>query len=367
MTTGSARPGLRDRWAGRLQDLWAERRAASDALLPLAWLFGGLAGLRRWSHRRGVIATHSLPVPVIVVGNLLVGGAGKTPAVIAIVALLRAAGWTPGIVSRGFGRERERAVLEVEATTEARLGGDEPVVLARRTGAAVVVGSDRVAAGHALLQSHPEVDIVVSDDGLQHIGLGRDVEVVVFDERGAGNGRLLPAGPLREQMPDAGAAPTANPKRIVLYNASAATTPLPGFVSRRSLAGIVPLAEWWRGLPATAGAIESLRGRPLVAAAGLARPERFFALLRDAGLTFSELALPDHFDYASLPWPGGTNDVVITEKDAVKLNPERRMSARIWVAALDFEPEAGFADALLSRLIRPPATTPSGANGNTPA
>jgi tetraacyldisaccharide 4'-kinase len=367
MTTGSLRPGSRDRWADRLQHVWAERSTASDALMPLAWLFGGMAALRRWLHRRGVIATHSLPVPVIVVGNLLVGGAGKTPAVIAIVALLRSAGWTPGIVSRGFGRERERAVLEVEATTEARFAGDEPIVLARRTGAAVVVGSDRVAAGHALLQAHPEVDVVVSDDGLQHVGLGRDVEVVVFDERGAGNGRLLPAGPLREPIPDAGSTLGANPKRIVLYNASAATAPLPGFLSRRSLGSIVPLADWWRGLPATPAVLENLRGRPLVAAAGLARPGRFFALLREAGLTFSELALPDHFDYASLPWPSGTNDVVVTEKDAVKLNPERRISARVWVAALDFEPEAGFADALLSRLARPSATTSSGANGNTPA
>jgi tetraacyldisaccharide 4'-kinase len=367
MKFGAASPDLRQRYAGRLQRVWRERGAASDALLPLAWLFGGATLARRWLYRRGVLVTHALPVPVIVVGNLLVGGAGKTPAVIAIAALLRAQGWTPGIVSRGYGRERESEVLEVDAATDARRAGDEPLVLARRTGAPVVVGRDRVAAGHALLQSHPDVDVLLSDDGLQHLGLGRDVEIVVFDERGAGNGRLLPAGPLREPMPDGGTSGVTTSGRIVLYNAEAPTTALPGFLGRRSLAGILSLADWWRGAAASADALESLRSRSVVAAAGLARPERFFAMLRQSGLTISELALADHFDFASLPWPIGTSDVVVTEKDAVKLTPDRRIGARVWVAALDFDPETGFADALLSRLSRPLARPPSESHGNTPA
>lgn len=367
MTTGSARTDLPHRWADRLERAWAGRGAVSTVLLPLSWLFERVVAMRRWLYRRGTLATHVLPVPVVVVGNLIVGGAGKTPTVIALVALLRAAGWTPGIVSRGFGREREAEVVEVDAASDARTAGDEPVLLARRTRAAIVVGSDRVAAGHALLQRHPEVDVIVGDDGLQHLALGRDVEIVVFDERGAGNGRLLPAGPLREAWLPAAASGLARPKRVVLYNAAAPTTPLPGFVSRRALGGLVPLADWWRGAPAQRALLDGLRDRRVVAAAGLARPGRFFALLRDAGLAIDELALPDHFDFASLPWPGGTGDVVVTEKDAVKLRPDRRIGARVWVAALDFEPEAGFADAVLSALGPRPATLSPASNGNTPA
>jgi tetraacyldisaccharide 4'-kinase len=358
--------GLHQRSAARLQRIWAERGAASGALLPLAWLFAGATAARRWLHRRGYLARHALPVPVVVVGNLLVGGAGKTPAVIAICALLRANGWTPGIVSRGYGRERENEVVEVVASTEAKRAGDEPLVLARRTGAPVVVGRDRVAAGHALLQAHPEVDVIVSDDGLQHLALGRDVEILVFDERGAGNGRLLPAGPLRE--PIAEAAPTGLHRvaTIVLYNAAAPTTPLPGFVGRRQFAGITPLADWWRGAPPSTEALDGLRSRKVVAAAGVARPDRFFAMLREAGLSIGELPLADHHDFASLPWPAGTEDVVITEKDAVKLAADRRISARVWVAALDFVPEPAFAEALLSLLPRL-TRSPDAPHGNTPA
>jgi tetraacyldisaccharide 4'-kinase len=366
MITGSVSTDLHDRWVGRWQRAWSERGAASSALLPAAWLFGGATAARRWLYRRGFMATHALPVPVIVVGNLLVGGAGKTPAVIAIATLLRAHGWTPGIVSRGYGREREGEVIEVGTTSDARRSGDEPLLLARRTGAPVVVGRDRVAAGHALLQAHASIDVIVSDDGLQHLGLGRDIEVLVFDERGPGNGRVLPAGPLREPMPHAVSTSGASAARLVLYNATAPTTPLPGFVSRRSLAGISSLADWWRGEAPSAAALDALRPRSVVAAAGLARPERFFALLRDAGLTVTELALADHYDFASLPWPAGTGDVVVTEKDAVKLAPDRRIGTRVWVAALDFEPEAGFAGALL-RLLQRPAMSPVDPHGNTPA
>ncbi len=356
---------LNERWTPRLQRVWQARGPASVALLPLAWLFEGIGLARRWLYRRGILPAHALPVPVIVVGNLIVGGAGKTPAVIAIVALLRQHGWTPGIISRGYGREREDEIIEVDAGTEARLAGDEPLLLARRTRAPVVVGSDRVAAGHALLQRHAEVDVIVSDDGLQHLALGRSLEVLLFDERGIGNGRVLPAGPLREPWPSAPAVEAPGVARIILYNASAPTTPLPGFVSRRRLAGVAALAEWWRGEAASATTLDALGSRPVVAAAGLARPERFFALLREAGLTISELPLPDHFDFASLPWPAGTGDVVVTEKDAVKLAVDRRISARVWVAALDFEPEPAFADALLARLPRP-APSSDDPHGNTP-
>lgn len=353
---------LRSRLGARLEQIWASRRLASTTLLPLAWLFGVVSATRGALHRRGWLMTHHLPVRVVVVGNLLVGGAGKTPATIAIVALLRRHGWSPGIVSRGYGRD-DGSVREVGPTSDARLVGDEPVVLARRTGVPVFVGADRVAAGHALIQAHPAIDVVVSDDGLQHLALGRDVEVLIFDERGIGNARLLPAGALREPLPRA-----LGSGRIVLYNAASPTTALAGFVGRRSLAGIVALDAWWRGEPATLAALEALRDRNVVAVAGLARPGRFFAMLREHGLVVSELALPDHHDFLALPWPIGASDVVITEKDAVKIDAQRRIGARVWVAALDFTPEPAFDEALLALL--PPSEPPLSTrepNGNPTA
>ena len=343
---------LRSRLGARLERIWAGRGIASSALLPFSWIFGAASAARRALHRRGWLAIHHLPVRVVVVGNVLAGGAGKTPATIAIVALLRRRGFAPGVVSRGYGRADD-SVREVGPASDPRLVGDEPVVLARRTGVPVFVGSDRVAAGHALLQAHPSIDIIVSDDGLQHLALGRDVEVLILDERGGGNARLLPAGPLREPLPRA-----THAGRLVLYNAESPTTPLAGFTGRRSLAGVVALDAWWRGEPPSRAALEALRGRSVVAAAGLARPDRFFAMLRESGLVVTELALPDHHDFRALPWPINASDVVITEKDAVKIDAQRRIGSRIWVAALDFTPEPAF-DAALLALLALPESSPS--------
>jgi tetraacyldisaccharide 4'-kinase len=264
--------------------------------------------------------------------------------VLALVALLRREGWQPGIVSRGHGRT-SGDVLAVEPGTPAAAAGDEPLLLRLHSGVPVFVGRDRVAAARALRQRHAAVDIVVCDDGLQHLRLARDVQLIVFDERGAGNGWLLPAGPLREPLPAQLPART-----VVLYNATRASTPLPGHLARRALAGAVALAHWWQGDCANAGTLAELRGRPLLAAAGIARPQRFFAMLREAGLNIVEHPLPDHHDYAQLDWPAGTTDVVITEKDAVKIAPQRAAGVRLWVAALDFGFDADFERAVLALL-----------------
>lgn len=326
------------------------------ALRPLAALYGALTALRRAFYRWGWPKTITLPVPVIVVGNLIAGGAGKTPTVMAVVKLLRSRGYTPGIVSRGYGRHGD-ACLEVQANMPATQAGDEPLLMHLRTGVPVFVGRDRVGAARALLQRHPGVDVIVSDDGLQHLRLARSAQVLVFDERGVGNGWLLPAGPLREPLP------AAVPDRsVVLYNAALPSTALRGEVAQRSLAGAVPLAGWWQGETAAAHALEALRGRPVIAAAGVARPQRFFSMLHDAGLTVTPLALPDHHDFATLPWPPATADVVLTEKDAIKIDPQRIGGTRVWVAALDFKPPAAF-DAALIALLPPPGT----AHGNAPA
>ena len=334
----------------RLQRAWQARGSLAVALLPLAWLFAGLTAVRRGLYRMGLLRAQRLDVPVLVVGNLIAGGAGKTPTTLALIGLLRRHGWRPGVVSRGHGRT-STGVLNVEPDTPATHSGDEPLLLRLRGRVPVCVGEDRVAAARALRGRHPEVDIVVCDDGLQHLRLARDAQVIVFDERGAGNGWRLPAGPLRDPMP-----PRLPPRSVVLYNATSPSTSLPGHLAHRSLAGAVSLAEWWRGVPPDAKALEALRGRPILAAAGLARPGRFFAMLREHGLDITERPLPDHHTFDTLDWPAGTADVILTEKDAVKIRPERAGAVRVWVAALDFAPDASFEQELLALL--PPRPTP---------
>ena len=338
----------------RLQEAWLARGLLARVLWPLSILFSAVTSLRRTLYRLGWQRAQTVGAPVIVVGNLIAGGAGKTPTVIAIVELLRRHGHTPGIVTRGYGGQAE-GVFDVAADTPAAQCGDEPLLMRLRTGAPVVVGRDRVAAARHLLREHPGVDIVLSDDGLQHLRLARDLQVLVFDERGAGNGWLLPAGPLREALPRA-----VPPRSLVLYNAPTASTPLPGTIARRGLAGVVPLRDWWQGRAASMVELQALRGRPLIAAAGLARPQRFFAMLRQQGLAITPLALPDHHAYAALPWPPGTPDVVLTEKDAIKLDAGRVGSTRVWVAPLDFSFDAAFESALLA-LLPPPGPR----HGNT--
>ena len=327
---------------------WAPRRTLSAQLLrPLAWIFGALAALRRLAYRRGWLTTQRATVPVVVVGNLIVGGAGKTPTVIALVHLLRAQGWCPGVVSRGHGRDGGAAVA-VEDNSAVSLVGDEALLIRRRTAAPTWVARRRIEAARGLCAAHPEVDILVADDGLQHLALARDAALIVFDERGVGNGLLLPAGPLRQPLP--GQVP---PHSLVLYNAARASTRLPGALLGRRLGGVVPLQAWWQGDAAPGQAWHDLRGREVLAAAGIAKPQRFFAMLREAGLRLRELPLSDHFDFARLPWAADESDVIVTEKDAVKLPRHMIGPTRVWVATLDFDlPEAAVA-ALLQPLRAP--------------
>ncbi len=336
----------------RLEASWARRGPLAWGLWPLSLLYRlGLLARQAWAAA-GLMREERLAVPVVVVGNLVAGGAGKTPAVMAVVALLRRHGWTPGIVSRGYGRSGD-SVLAVERDTPASLCGDEPLLLRLRTAAPVQVGRDRPAAGRALLQRRPEVNVLVSDDGLQHRRLARDVQVIVFDERGAGNGLLLPAGPLREPL-----ARQAPPRSVVVYNAPAATVGWPGGVAQRGLAGAAALDAWWRGAAPSLPALAALAGRPLLAVAGVARPGRFFAMLRGCGLRIDELALPDHHAFTALPWPATTADVILTEKDAVKLPPDTALGAtRVWVATLDFRLAPESEDALCKLL--PPRPLPA--------
>ena len=328
---------VRHWWLGRPSLL-------SRMLLPLAWLYERLA-----RGRRHTVKARGAPVPVLVVGNFVVGGAGKTPTVIALVQALRQAGHHPGVISRGYAG-RGLGVRAVGADADPCNAGDEPVLIARRSGAAVWVGRDRAAAARALCAAHPQVDVLVSDDGLQHSALARAAEIAVFDDRGVGNGLLLPAGPLRERVPR-----RLPPRLRVLYTGGRSSTALPGSLALPVIDSAWPLQAWHSGLATAAIPLSALRGRPLVAAAGLAAPEKFFAMLEAAGLTIARLALPDHHDYRTLPWPAQTADVVTTEKDAVKLRPEQIGATRLWVVPLDLTLPPAFVGDLLTLLFGPPA------------
>lgn len=350
-------PAARAWLEATLQRAWSRRGAVSTALLPLSWLYGMLAARRRAAYASGQREVVRLEVPVIVVGNRIAGGAGKTPTVLAVVAHLRSRGWTPGVISRGHGG-RAAAPRLVTPDSDATDIGDEPLLIRLRSGAPVAVGRDRVAAARALRAAHPDVDILVSDDGAQHFALGRDVELWVWDARGAGNGRLLPAGPLREPIDAAPRAPT----QLVLYNAERASTPLPGVTARRALAGIVPLAGWWQGIAAEPGSLTNLASQSAQqkpwALAGIARPQSFFEMLQAQRLRFTPLPLADHADFSSLPWPADVNHLLVTEKDAVKLRPDRvareRPATQVWVAPLDYAPDPALWVALDAAIGAPP-------------
>jgi tetraacyldisaccharide 4'-kinase len=338
--------------ATRLQQAWLRRGLLACLLWPLARLYGLLAELRRIAFRAGYFRSERLPVPVLVVGNVVAGGAGKTPAVMALVQHLQARGLQVGVVSRGYGRTSAQC-LEVLPGTPIETSGDEPALIRRATGAPVFVASRRAEAARALLAAYPQTQLIVCDDGLQHYALQRDVEIAVFDERGVGNGWLLPAGPLREPWPARlrrGVRAGGRGIDLVLHTGEqAALTGFPGFGSTRRLADHALRADGSRV------ALESLAGRPLLALAGIAKPEAFFAMLRARGLVLTETrALPDHYSFDSYPRPQDKGYTVIcTEKDAVKLFPRQ---ADVLAVPLVFSPEPAFftaLDALLDPLLSP--------------
>lgn len=312
-------------------------------LAPAAALYGLLQRRSRLARERLARQSAQPDRDVLVVGNLIVGGAGKTPTTLALLQALRQAGRTPGVVSRGHGRQGGD-VVEVTADADPARVGDEPLLIHRRGACPVMVGIDRLLAAQALLQAHPQVDVIVSDDGLQHRQLRRDVEVIVFDERGLGNGRLLPAGPLREPCP---AAPPAD--ALVLYNSPKPSTPWGGSCAVRRLGPAWPLSQWLSG-QGDPTPLASLQGHRLLAVAGIAVPERFFAGLESAGLTIDRLPLADHHPFATAPWPTATRELITTEKDAVKLARWAESELTIWVVGLDLQLPPDFVSELLARL-----------------
>ncbi|MDD5175972.1 MAG: tetraacyldisaccharide 4'-kinase [Sterolibacterium sp.] len=294
-----------------LQRTWQKRGTLALLLLPLAGIFFLLATLRRWLYHSGLLTSHRLPVPVVVIGNITVGGSGKTPLCLWLALCLSQTGRSPGIVSRGHGGNLPRGqVREVLTDANALEVGDEPLLLKRRSGLPVFVGRNRVAAAKALLAAHPECDLILSDDGLQHYRLARDVEIAVLDSRGLMNGWLLPAGPLREP---AGRLDSFD-ALVLNGKTKAPVTHVPTFQMNLAGTTFYALAD-----PTLTCEAAALRNQHTAAVAGIGAPQRFFDHLAALGLDFSTYIFPDHHRYTAADLSAIAADALLmTEKDAVK-------------------------------------------------
>lgn len=275
-------------------------------LWPLSLLFRGVVALRRVAYRLGIFAGWRAPVPVIVIGNITVGGTGKTPLTLWLAQYLKQHGYHPGIVSRGYGVSARGMVREVTLASSAAEVGDEPLLLARRADCPVWVGKRRPAAAAALLVAHPECDVLICDDGLQHYALGRDVEIALVGRGGFGNCMLLPAGPLREPV-------NRLAETDIVVASSGAEIP-GAHVMRLSGANFRNVRN-----PQLSISAADFSGQRLHAVAGIAHPQRFFDSLATLGLSFAPHAFPDHHPYRPEDLQfADAQAVVMTEKDAVK-------------------------------------------------
>ncbi len=309
-----------------LERSWYSSNVLTLLLLPLSWLFGLVAALRRLVYRSGLLRRQRFDVPVIVVGNITVGGTGKTPLVIWLAEHLQSLGWHPGIVSRGYGGKAASWPQQVRPDSDPNSVGDEAVMLAARTGCPMCVGPDRPEAIRALLR-HRTVDIVISDDGLQHYAMGRDLEIVVLDgQRRLGNGFLLPAGPLRE--------PASRLKSVdlVVVNGGDAEHELAMSIRRPKLVSLHDDQTL---------VLDGMRGRQVHAVAGIGNPQRFFGLLGDAGIEVEPHVFADHHPFRAEDLRFAEElPILMTEKDAVKC---RRLPCRdAWVVQIDAQPDEEF-------------------------
>ena len=320
-----------------LPRVWNRRGPVAWALRPIATLYGALVAVRRWGYAAGLFKTRRVPALVIVVGNVVAGGAGKTPVTIALVKHLLTQGWQVGVISRGHGRQT-RDVRAVTYSSPALDVGDEPLLIHHATGVPVWVARARADAAQGLLQAHPQVQILICDDGLQHAALARDLEICVMDERGVGNGWLLPAGPLREPWP--------RPVDWVLH-----TGPhLPNNLGEGGYRAPRQLADHAVGAQGQRVALSTLTGEAVDAVAGLARPEAFFTMLRQAGLNLAHTTvLPDHHDFHDWKRAPKGHTLLCTEKDAAKLWPHEPGALAV---PLVITPEGAFWNALDQRLAQ---------------
>ncbi len=313
-------------WYGPRHQLWF--------LWPLHALMWCVVALRRWAYRVGVFQSTAINVPVVVIGNITVGGTGKTPLTVFVIRQLQQRGYQPGIISRGYGGHAPHYPLLVNDTTDARHCGDEPLLLARRTGVPLMVDPDRVRAAQTLVQRG--CDVIVSDDGLQHYRLRRDIEIAVIDAvRQIGNGWLLPAGPLRE--------PSSRLTHVDLRVGNGASIPHLGeHAMQLSMSEIKSLDN------AQTQRLSEWRGTRVHAVAGIGNPERFFMQLESLGVVVERHPFSDHHDFqpSDLPWHDAP--VLMTEKDAMKC--QRFARAGLWYVPVDASLNTDFVAALTAKL-----------------
>jgi tetraacyldisaccharide 4'-kinase len=327
----------------RLTELWYREAARPSLLQPLSWLYGAALALRRRAYASGLMGTERAGKPVVVVGNLTVGGTGKTPLTLWLAGELGARGLKVGLLSRGYGGHGGRQPRSVDTHSRWQEVGDEPLILARRSACPTVVAADRAAGARELAAQ--AVDVIVADDGLQHLRLGRDCQIVVIDgARGFGNRRLLPAGPLREPL-DALSGADA-----LVVNGAPAHASLAGLARHAflmSLAAEQALRIDARAPPLPLGAF---RGQRVHAVAGIGNPQRFFETLRTHGIEVLGHPFPDHHPLRAAELDFGDQlPVLMTEKDAVKCAPFA--DPRLWYVPVAAQFSAGDAHELLARVL----------------
>jgi tetraacyldisaccharide 4'-kinase len=324
-----------------LERHWQRVTWLSVLLYPASVLFRAVVALRRNAYRKGILPSRRVPVPVIIVGNITVGGTGKTPLVLWLADFLTRQGRRPGIVSRGHGSTVSGPHRVAPDDASARFA-DEPVLLARRSGCPVWIGRDRLAAARALLEAHPDCDTLISDDGLQHYRLQRDLELIVIDgSRGLGNGWLLPAGPLREP-----ASRLREADALVVNGAQTQSDARPhAFAMRLEGATFLNVLD-----PTRTARPEQFHGRAVHAVAGIGHPPRFFAHLRDLGIAFEAHAFEDHHAFAPQDLAfAGAEAILMTEKDAVKC-AGFAPAAKYWALRVDAVPDAALGALVLRKL-----------------
>ena len=317
-----------------IHQFWSQKRLKNRLLWPVSVLYGAIAGARRLGYRHQLLRSERLPVPVVVIGNIYVGGTGKTPLVIHLVKALQQAGLKPGVVSRGYGRNDQETIRIVTPDDLPEQVGDEPLLISRQTGVPLAVGSDRVAAANYLLEREP-CDLLLLDDGLQHYRMARDFEIAVVDyHRGHGNGWLLPAGPLREPIS------RLSLVDAVVYNGS--HSPENGFV--------LTLGEMYGlNIPDRRCALDAYTGKTVHAVAGIGHPQRFFNMLEEKGVKVIPHPFPDHHQFEPVDLCFDDElPVLLTEKDAVKCRFS--CSDETWVVPVTIEGNPSF-NGMEKRLI----------------
>jgi len=342
---------------------WERRGPTSLLLWPLSCIYSGIVRSRKLIQELGLSNNHPAPVPIIIVGNIRVGGTGKTPIVIALAERLSQLGWKPGIISRGYGSSSQPSPIQVHGDSDPLVVGDEPVLIAQRTGNQfpIWVFPKRQQSIKALLKHSPEVNVIISDDGLQHSGLarwparegGRDIEFVVRDARGEGNGFLLPAGPLRE--------PASRDRDATLFTEKTNDTKSglldEYFKGRRAFSLEGKLGTPYQLIhPSNTQTLTQIADQflpnKITAVAAIGNPQRFFNNLQNAGIAGKWLPLPDHATYTPEFFAGiNAQCILITEKDAVKCSGIS--DERIWVVPMSLSLPDTLADWLLSILQRP--------------